>query len=94
MAHRRAREIGATTLCWEVPHHVGDDVVEGLVQGTLLHAYRFDRYKPSSEDSRERQVQALVLSAHHDIAEPVRAARSSPPPRTGPATSATPPPTT
>ena len=74
VAHRRAREIGAATMCWEVPHHVGDEVVEGLVQGTLLHAYRFDRYKPNSEDSRERQVRALVLSAHHDIAEPVRAA--------------------
>jgi len=74
VAHRRAREMGATTMCWEVPHHVGDDVVEGLVQGTLLHSYRFDRYKPNSEDSRERQVQTLVISAHHDIAEPVRAA--------------------
>jgi len=75
VAHRRAREMGATSMCWEVPHHVGDDVVEGLVQGTLLHAYRFDRYKkPNSEDSRERQVQTLVLSAHHDVAEPARAA--------------------
>ena len=72
VAHRRAREIGATTMCWEVPHHVGDDVVEGLVQGTLLHAYRFERYKKEREDSR--QVQTLVLSSHHDIAEPVRAA--------------------
>ena len=72
VAHRRAREIGATTMCWEVPHHVGDDVVEGLVEGTLLHAYRFDRYKQPDEESR--QVQTLVLSAHHDISEPLRAA--------------------
>jgi len=72
VAHRRAREIAATRMCWEVPHHVGDDVVEGLVQGTLLHAYRFERYKKEREDSR--QVQTLVLSAHHDIAEPVRTA--------------------
>jgi leucyl aminopeptidase len=72
VAHRRAREMGATTMCWEVPHHVGDDVVEGLVQGTLLHAYRFERYKTPGEDSR--QVQTVVLSAHHDIAEPVCAA--------------------
>ena len=69
VAHGRAREIGTSTLCWEVPHHVGADIVEGLVQGTLLHAYRFERYKPS-EDSRK--VQKLVLSAHHDISEPVR----------------------
>jgi leucyl aminopeptidase len=71
VAHGRAREIGAGTLCWEVPHHVGDDVVEGLVHGTLLHAYRFERYKPS-EDSR--QVERLLVSAHHDVSEPVRVA--------------------
>ncbi len=71
VTHRRAREMGATTLCWEVPHHVGDDVVEGLVEGTLLHAYRFDRYKPKEDP---RQVQTLVLSAHHDISGPVATA--------------------
>jgi leucyl aminopeptidase len=71
VAHGRARQMGTDTLCWEVPHHVGDDVVQGLVQGTLLHDYRFERYKPS-EDSR--RVQRLVLSAHHDVSEPVRVA--------------------
>ena len=71
VAHGRAREIGAGTLCWEVPHHVSDEVVEGLVQGTLLHAYRFERYKPR-EDSR--RVDRLLMSAHHDVAEPVRLA--------------------
>jgi leucyl aminopeptidase len=71
VVHGRAREIGTGTLCWEVPHHVGEEIVEGLVQGTLLHAYRFERYKPSDDP---RQVQNLVLSAHHDVAEPVRAA--------------------
>ena len=47
-------------------------VVEGLVEGTLLHAYRFERYKPSDDDSRE--VEKLVLSAHHDVSAPVGAA--------------------
>jgi leucyl aminopeptidase len=71
VAHGRAREIGASTLCWEVPHHVGDEVVEGLVHGTLLHAYRFERYKPSENS---RRVQRLLISAHHDVSEPVRVA--------------------
>ncbi len=71
VAHRRAREIGAATLCWEVPHHVGDEVVEGLVNGTMLHAYRFERYKPSDDS---RQVERVLVSAHHDISEPVRLA--------------------
>jgi leucyl aminopeptidase len=71
VAHGRARDLGAEMLCWEVPHHVGDEIVEGLVEGTLLHDYRFERYKPS-EDSR--RVQRLVVSAHHDVAEPARVA--------------------
>jgi leucyl aminopeptidase len=69
--HGRARDIAARTLCWEVPHHVGEDIVAGIVEGTMLHAYRFDRYK-SREDAG--QVQKLVLSAHHDVSEPVRLA--------------------
>ncbi|MBV9604070.1 MAG: hypothetical protein JO027_03125, partial [Solirubrobacterales bacterium] len=69
VAHGRAREIGTDTLCWEVPHHIGDEVVEGLVHGTLLHAYRFERYKPSENS---RRVERLLLSAHHDVSEPAR----------------------
>ncbi len=71
VAHGRARDLGASTLCWEVPHHLSDPVVEGLVHGTLLHAYRFERYKPNENS---RQVKTLLVSAHHDVSEPVRVA--------------------
>jgi leucyl aminopeptidase len=67
-ADGRARELGGGTVCWEVPHHVGEDVVAGLVEGTVLHGYRFDRFKKSSSS---RQVERLIVSAHHDISEPV-----------------------
>jgi leucyl aminopeptidase len=69
--HVRARELSTATLCWEVPHHVGSDIVAGLVEGTTLHAYRFERYKKSK---RSRRVEQLILSAHHDISEVVRRA--------------------
>jgi leucyl aminopeptidase len=72
-AHARARELGTATLCWEVPHHVGDDVVAGLVEGTALHAYRFDRYKPPSDDDR-RSLERMILSSHHDISGVTRRA--------------------
>jgi leucyl aminopeptidase len=62
--HSRAKELGARTLCWELPHHVGDEVAEGLVHGTLLAAYRFARYR---EDDEDRPIEALVVSAHHDV---------------------------
>jgi leucyl aminopeptidase len=73
VAHGRAAELGTSTLCWEVPHHVGDEVVAGLVEGTLLAAYRFDRYK-GDDGSDDRRVRELLVSAHHDVAAPVRRA--------------------
>jgi leucyl aminopeptidase len=69
-AHARARELSATVLCWEVPHHVSEPVVGALVEGTLLHAYRFDRYKRAPA-VKTRRVERLIVSAHHDISGPV-----------------------
>ena len=71
VAHGRALELGAATLCWEVPHHVGDEIVAGLIEGTLLHAYRFDRYKANDDRGA---LEKLLVSAHHDVAAPVRRA--------------------
>ncbi len=71
VAHRRAREVSTKALCWAVPRDASPDVAAGLVEGTLLHAYRFDRYTPR-EDSRA--LERLILSAPDDLAEPVREA--------------------
>ena len=70
--HARAQELGTTTLCWEVPHHVGDPAVGGLVEGTVLHAYRFDRFRNHPED--DGRVETLLLSAHHDVSDAVEIA--------------------
>jgi leucyl aminopeptidase len=74
-AHRRAAELGTRALCWELPHHVSDEVAAGLVEGTALAAYRFDRYKRRNADDDDRRVRELVVSAHHDVAAPVARAR-------------------
>jgi leucyl aminopeptidase len=73
VAAARASELGAETLCWELPHHVDDAFAAGLVEGTLLAAYRFDRFK-SGDDDGERGPEALVVSAHDDVSQPVAAA--------------------
>ena len=65
----RARELGTTSLCWEVPHHVDDAVVGGLVEGTVLAGYRFTAYKSSEDDGGA--VEELLVSAHHDVGAPV-----------------------
>ncbi|MEA2196707.1 MAG: leucyl aminopeptidase [Solirubrobacteraceae bacterium] len=70
VTHGRARELGVKTLCWEVPHHVADPIVAGLVEGTLLHAYRFQRYKaPDSDNGPGARI--LLVSSHHDVADAV-----------------------
>src|SRR5207248_9948765 len=67
----RARELGTRTLCWEVPHHVDEQAVGGLVEGTLLRAYRFDRFKGENDSVH---VEHLLVSAHHDVGDTVRVA--------------------
>src|SRR4051794_6454562 len=67
----RAQEVGTRRLCWELPHHVDDAVAAAFVEGTVLAAYRFDRYrKPPAE---LRVVEELIVSAHHDVSGPVAA---------------------
>ncbi len=79
IAHRRARELQARTVCWELPPpadaggaDVGDEIVAGLVTGTALASYRFTRYKPAP--AGERAIERLIVSAHHDVSAAVRQA--------------------
>ena len=74
-AHGRAKEIATRTLCWELPHHVGPEIVAGVVEGTVLADYRFTRYRPAGEDDENATLEALVVSDHHDVSEPVERAR-------------------
>jgi leucyl aminopeptidase len=71
--HRRARDCGATKLCWEIPSNTGAEIVEGLVQGTVLGAYRFRRYKPPSDED-PAGVQTLIVSADEDVSDPAERA--------------------
>ena len=71
----RARDLGVRILCWELPHHVDDAFAAGLVEGTMLAAYRFDRFKSAPGDDEDTVgPDVLVLSARDDIAAPVAAA--------------------
>jgi leucyl aminopeptidase len=47
--HGRAGELGTQRLCWQAPDSADAATAAALVEGTLLHAYRFERYKPDPE---------------------------------------------
>ena len=70
-ALQRAAELGTRALCWLVPAD-DDAVAAGLVEGTLLAAYRFDRYRQADEDDPDTTVSRLVLSHPGEVGEAVR----------------------
>lgn len=74
IAHRRAVELGTRTLTWEAPHHVGAQVVAGLVEGTLLASYRLDRHLSPAETARRTGIDALLVSSHEDVSAIVETA--------------------
>jgi leucyl aminopeptidase len=69
----RARELGTSELCWELPHHADDHVAGGFVEGTVLVAYRFDRYK-AKEPEGGNGLKSLCVSDHDDRAKAIAAA--------------------
>src|SRR5215217_4496031 len=60
----RARELGTRTLCWELPHHLGEEETAGFVEGTLLAAYRYRAYKtkPDEDGGLEQHAPANEMT--------------------------------
>jgi leucyl aminopeptidase len=71
----RARELGARTLCWRLP--AGDaPEAAGLVEGTILGAYRFTRYKAGEDEEDDGSGPGrLVVSAEAEVGPAVEAAQ-------------------
>jgi leucyl aminopeptidase len=74
-AHGRARDLGATTICWELPHKAREhQPARAVVEGMLLAAYRFTAFK-SGDDDAAVGIAELIVSDHVDqAAEVARAA--------------------
>ena len=69
-AAARAKELASRSLAWQVPDVPG--ATTGIVQGTLLALYRFDRFK-SSSDNGGAQVETLaVVGGSEEEAEAAR----------------------
>ena len=75
LAHGRARELRTRRLAWQVPDGAGDDVVAGLVEGTLLAAYRFTAFKRAPATPRHELDSLVICGA--DAAVVARAATVS-----------------
>jgi len=77
VASERTRELSTRTLCWQAPADGGPEVAAALVQGTVLAAYRFERYKSAEPDGADpgeaplKGPERLIVSAPGDVQAPV-----------------------
>jgi len=67
----RARELGARSLCWELPHKLSDAHASAFVDGTVMGGYEFTLWKSSGDDEDSAELAELIVSAHHDVSEAV-----------------------
>jgi leucyl aminopeptidase len=71
-AAARAKELGAVSLSWAAPP--GDGIAAGLVEGTLLKLYSFDRFK-SKPGEENGGVESLEVAGDDVDADQVESAR-------------------
>ncbi len=77
LAAKETGKLGATSLAWVVPDHADRDALaEGLVTGTILGAYRFDRFKGADpDDPAPKGLDSLTLLAPEEVAAAAETAR-------------------
>jgi leucyl aminopeptidase len=77
LAAQAAGKLEATSLAWQLPESDdGDALAEGIVTGTVLGAYRFDRFKSKDPDEPvPPALESLTLLASADVAAAAEAAR-------------------
>jgi leucyl aminopeptidase len=78
LAAQEAGKLEATSLAWQLPES-GDEaaLAEGIVTGTILGAYRFDRFKSSDpDDPSPPALESLTLLAPEGATEAAESARA------------------
>jgi leucyl aminopeptidase len=76
LATRQAASSEAKTIAWVMPP-VGEQAAVGasLVEGTVLAAYRFDRYKGADADEPPPRIETLTLIGPEPLSGAAQAAR-------------------
>jgi leucyl aminopeptidase len=74
---KEAGKLGASSLAWVLPESQdGDALAEGVVTGTILGSYRFDRFQSADpDDPAPAGIDSLTLLAPEGVAAAAEAAR-------------------
>jgi leucyl aminopeptidase len=76
LAAKEAKKLEASSIAWTLPEADVAAAVEALVTGTILAAYRFDRFRKLDADDSPR-LEALTVLAAPELAEAAETARRS-----------------
>jgi leucyl aminopeptidase len=74
LAADEAKRLDATSLAWQLPESGDAAAATALVTGTILAAYRFNRFKSESDDEAA-QLESLTLLGPAELADEVESAR-------------------
>jgi len=74
LAAKEAKRLRAASLAWALPEADAAVAVEALVSGTILAAYRFDRFRKADADD-SGQLQQLTVTAPEELGGAAEAAR-------------------
>jgi leucyl aminopeptidase len=73
---RRASEAGSRSVAWAVPENTDQATIgAAVVEGSLLAAYKFDRYKSNAEQNRDDSPEELEVVSDDDIGQAVEDAQ-------------------
>jgi leucyl aminopeptidase len=76
VAAKEAQRLEAASFAWALPESDDDAAsVDAVVTGTILAAYRFDRFKSEDPSSPQARIEALTLLAPAALAPAAEAAR-------------------
>lgn len=82
VAYTRISEISSRSVSWELPDQVPEgssagQVAQAIVEGTMLKAYKFDRYKskPDEDDDEPALIDLEIVAEAADLAEAVERGR-------------------
>jgi leucyl aminopeptidase len=75
LAAREAASHEARTVAWVVPRDGGPATAAALVEGTILAAYRFERYKAAAEDDPSPRIESLTLLGSGELSGSAESAR-------------------
>src|SRR5882672_8205046 len=69
LAFKRASELGAKSLCWELPHKHDGHGATAIAEASIFCTYDYSLKRDAADEPKG--IESLVLSGHDDVTDEV-----------------------